>query len=67
MPARNKVFKKLKHAFTTASMLTHYDLSLQTWMEIDASNFVTAKVLSQMHSDILKLVTNFSRKIMLAE
>ena len=46
-----QAFKDLKRAFTTALMLAHYDSLLETWVETDASDFVVAGVLSQMHGD----------------
>lgn len=62
--ARDKTFKDLKRAFTIAPMLAHYTLSLKMWVETDASNFITAEVLSQMHDGgMLKPVAYFSRKM----
>ena len=43
--ACQQAFKELKRAFTTAPVLAHYDLSLETWVETDASDFVVARVL----------------------
>lgn len=48
-------------------MLAHYDLSLKMWIEIDASNFVIAEILSQMHNGMLKPVAYFLKKMMPAE
>ncbi|MBW0585951.1 hypothetical protein O181_125666 [Austropuccinia psidii MF-1] len=39
----------LKKAFTTAPMLSHFNLSLPTIVEIDASNYVLGAVLSQVN------------------
>ena len=44
-----KAFKDLKHAFATALVLAHYDAKLETWVEMDFLDFVTA--------GMLKLVT----------
>ena len=57
-----KAFKDLKHAFTTAPMLAHYNASLETWVETDSSDFVTAGVLSQMYNGVLRLVAFFQRR-----
>ena len=48
-------------------MLAHYDSKLETWVETDASNFVVAGVLSQMHGEVLKPVAYFSKKMTPAE
>jgi hypothetical protein len=62
-----KSFLDLKVAFVTASILTHFDVSLNIWLEIDASNHVVADILSQMHDDILRSVTYFFKKMNSAE
>ena len=62
-----QAFEDLKLAFTIAPVLAHYDLSLETWVETDASNFVIAEVLSQMHGKVLKPVAYFSKKMTPAE
>ncbi|KAK1911177.1 hypothetical protein P3342_011779 [Pyrenophora teres f. teres] len=36
-----------------AGMLAHFDSDLETWLETDASDFITAAVLSQMHGNVL--------------
>jgi hypothetical protein len=41
-----RAFNKLKHAFSTAGVLAHFGADLETWLETDASDFVTAAVLS---------------------
>jgi hypothetical protein len=43
-------FEKLKCAFTVAPVLAHLDPTLETWMETDSSDTVTAGVLSQIQS-----------------
>ena len=60
-------FEDLKRAFTTAPVLAHYDSKLETWVETDASDFVVAGVLSQMHGEVLKPVAYFSKKMTPAE
>ena len=62
-----KAFKDLKRAFTTAPVLAHYNSSLETWVETDASDFVIARVLSQKHGEVLKPVAYFSKKMTPAE
>lgn len=65
--ARDKAFKNLKCVFTTVLVLAHYDLSIKTWVKTNALDFITAKVLSQMHGEVLKPVAYFSKKITLVE
>ena len=48
-------------------MLAHYESSLETWVETDASDFVVAGVLSQKHGKELKPVAYFSKKMTPAE
>ena len=62
-----KAFENLKHAFTMAPMLAHYNAKLKTWVKTDSSNFVTAGMLSQMHNGVLRPVAFFLKKISLAE
>ena len=63
-----QTFKNLKFAFTTAPVLAHYDSKRETWVETNASNFVVAEVLSQMHDGrVLKPVAYFSKKMTPAE
>jgi hypothetical protein len=54
-------------AFVNAPILAHYDPSLETWVETDASDFVVVGVLSQMHDGILKPVAYFSQKLIPAQ
>ena len=58
-----KAFEDLKHMFTTAFILAHYDAGLETWVETDFSDFVTVKVLSQIHNGVLRPVAFFSKKM----
>jgi hypothetical protein len=44
-------------------MLAHFDPKKETWVETDASDFVTAGVLSQIHNGILWPVAFFSKKM----
>ena len=65
--ACQQAFEDLKRAFTTAPVLAHYNSSLETWVETDASDFVVAGVLSQKHGKVLKPVAYFSKKMTPAE
>ena len=65
--ACQQVFKNLKRAFTTVLVLAHYDSLLETWVEIDASDFVVAEVFSQKHGKMLRSVAYFSKKMTPAE
>ena len=65
--ACQKAFEDLKHAFTAASVLAHYNAGLEMWIETDSSNFVTARVLLQMHNGVLRPVAFFLKKMSLAE
>jgi hypothetical protein len=61
-------FKRLKDAFLEAPILSHYNPDLELWVETDASNYVVAGVLSQMHTDgILRPVAFFSKRLSPAE
>lgn len=62
-----EAFEKLKQAFTTAPVLRHFDPDLETWLETDASDFVAAAVLSQMHDNVLYPVAFLSHKMTPAE
>ena len=62
-----KAFENLKHAFITASVLVHYNASLETWIETDFSDFMTVGVLLQMHNGMLQPEAFFSKKISPAE
>ena len=56
-------FEELKKVFTKISILTHYNLTLRTWIETDSSNYVIVEIFSQMHDEILKQITFFFRKM----
>ena len=76
-PECDRVFNKLKIAFTSAPILRHLDPDLETILECDASDYVISGVLPQKHphhdSDtgktqfILHPVAYMSEKIILAE
>ena len=57
-----QAFDSIKQAFRSTPMLAHFDPEKETWVETDASDFVTAGVLSQMHDGILQPVAFFSKK-----
>jgi hypothetical protein len=61
-------FKKLKHCFMTAPILTHFDQHCECIVETDASDFTLGGILSQTAED-RKLYPNafHSRKFSLAE
>ena len=50
-----------------ASVLAHYDAGLETLIETNFSDFVTAGVLLQMHNSVFRPVTFFLKKMTLAE
>ena len=62
-----KVFEKLKTAFTTASVLKHFNSELSTRAETDASGYVINDILSQLHEGISHSVAYYSRKQIPAE
>lgn len=58
-----KAFKTLQDAFTKAPTLAHFDPELEVYVETDASDWVSAGVLSQMGPDgILRPVAFMSKK-----
>ncbi|POS82085.1 hypothetical protein EPUL_006099, partial [Erysiphe pulchra] len=56
-------FDMLKIAFTTAPILAHFDPNCETILETDASDFVTAGVLSQNIDGILRPISYYSKKM----
>jgi hypothetical protein len=61
-------FELLKRTVIEASILTHFDLKKQIYIESDFSDFVFAEVLSQMRkNDELHLVTFFSKNLVSIE
>ena len=65
--ACQQAFDGLKDAFETAPILIHFDPERETWIETDASDFVTAGIISQMVDGVLRPVAFFSRKMNPAE
>jgi transposase InsO family protein len=66
--AQQAAFETLKKAFTSAPILRHFDQHRKVILETDASNLVSAGILSQYDDDdILHPVAFFSRKHSLAE
>lgn len=63
-----QAFHRLKDAFKTAGVLAHFDPDLETWLETDASDFVTAAILSQKDATgVLRPVAFLSHKMNPAE
>jgi hypothetical protein len=62
-PAQQKAFEDLKKAFTTAPILRHFDYDREIVVETDASDYVSAGVLSQYDDEgILHPVAFYSKK-----
>ena len=56
-------FQELKHRFTSAPVLQHFDPDKEIIMEMDASDYISAGVMSQYDADgILHPVAFFSKK-----
>ena len=55
-------FQLLKNRFTSAPILKHFDPDLEIVVETDASDYVSAGILSQFHNGILHPVAFFSKK-----
>ena len=62
-----KAFDELKRRFTSAPILRHFDPSLPTVMETDASDFAIGAVLSQQVDNRLHPIAFHSRKMDKAE
>jgi transposase InsO family protein len=60
-------FAELRRCFTTAPMLSHFDPSLRTRTETDASMFAAGGVLSQLNGEIWHPVAFYSHKFSPAE
>jgi hypothetical protein len=59
----SQFFETLKQAFTTAPILRHFDYNREIIVETDASDYVSASVLSQSDDEgILYLIAFFSKK-----
>ena len=62
--SKKAIFKKLKLTFTTVFILTHFDIDVETWIEIDASNYVITTIIFQRKIDEnLHFVTYMSKKM----
>jgi hypothetical protein len=44
-------------------MLAHFDVFLKIWLSINASDHVIARIMSEMHDDVLRSVTYFFKKM----
>lgn len=63
-----EAFETLKKAFCSNPVLVHFDPERETWVEVDASDYVVAGVLSQKDQDgVLHPVAYFSKKMSPAE
>jgi hypothetical protein len=63
-----QAFNKLKNAFTSATLLAHFNPEKPLVLETDASDFALAGILSQESEEgILKPIAFFSRKMVPAE
>ncbi|MBW0579778.1 hypothetical protein O181_119493 [Austropuccinia psidii MF-1] len=60
-------FHQLKEAFTTAPILSHFNPSLPTLVETDASNYALGTVLSQVSDSGKHPITSNSHKLIPAE
>ena len=61
-------FHNIKAAFLSSGALAHFDPELETWVETDASDYVTAAVLSQMdRNSVLRPIAFMSTKMSPAE
>jgi hypothetical protein len=68
MPEMEKVFEELKNQFTTAPILTHFDLTKTCIAETDASDFTLGAILSQKDEEgRLHPIAFHSRKFQSAE
>lgn len=63
VPEVEKAFDELRTAFTTAPIILHFDPDQTIIVETDASNYVSAGVMSQ-HADnqVLRPVAYYSKK-----
>ena len=63
-PECESAFQQLKRAFQDGTMLTHFDPTRKTVLETDASDFVTAAILSQYdNNQVLRPVAFMSKKM----
>jgi hypothetical protein len=49
-PTQTVAFQQLKDAFTSTSILKHFDPALEVIIETDASNFAIGCIMSQKHN-----------------
>jgi hypothetical protein len=67
-PNQKQVFTELKETFTMARVVVHFDCKIKILLEMDASSYVSAEVLSQYDNQgVLYQVTFFSKKHTAAE
>lgn len=67
-PACQRAFDELKKRITEAPILAHFDPELETIVETDSSDYVSAGVLSQRGKDgIIRPVAFFSKSLLPAE
>ena len=63
-PEAQTAFERLRDAFSIDMILAHFDFNKATVIEVDASDYVVAGVLSQRDSqDVLRPVAYFSKKM----
>ena len=62
-----EAFEELKHHFTSAPILRHFDPDLLIRLHTDASGFAISGILSQLHDSHWHPVAYFSRKCIPAE
>jgi len=60
--ASEEAFQLLNLSFSSALILRHFDPDLEIVVETDASDYVSAGILSQYHNGILHSVTLLSKK-----
>lgn len=65
--ACQQAFDSLKAEFAVSRVLAHFNLELPTVVETDASDMITAGVLSQRHAEGLRPVAFFSHRMTPAE
>jgi hypothetical protein len=66
--AEELAFQQIKSLFSTAGFLAHFDPDKETWVETDASDYVTAAVLSQLDDHgVLRPIAFLSTKMTPAE
>lgn len=66
-PTHQLAFDDVKTAFVTADVVRHFDPSLPTTLETDASDFAISGIVSQKFTDGVHPIAFFSRKLQPAE